>query len=66
MGGGGAPQTWVQARLSTGSFDLIASDLSRLECRVKPLRESNRPLVRADDGYFETVCTEVVSLDRAP
>lgn len=55
----------VQARLSAGTFDLVASDLSRLECRVKPLRDANHVLVRAYDLYFETVCADVVSLTRA-
>lgn len=57
--------TLVQTRLAAGTFDLVASDLTRLECRVKPLRDTNQTLVRAYDLYFDTVCADVVSLNRA-
>lgn len=54
-----------ETRLTVGTFDLVASDLSRLECRVKPRRDANHTLVRAYDLYFDTVCAEVVPLSRA-
>jgi len=54
----------VQTRLSAANLEMVVSDLTRLECRVKPLREANHALVRAYDLYFDSVCAEVAPLTR--
>jgi uncharacterized protein len=55
----------VDARLSVPGVVLVVSDLTRLECRVKPLREGNLALLRDFDDYFEGVVSQVVVLSRA-
>jgi uncharacterized protein len=54
----------VDARLSTPGVVLVVSDLTRLECRVKPLRDGNLALLRDFDDYFEGVVSQVVVLTR--
>lgn len=58
----------VEARLFPTTKDdaplLVVSDLSRLECRVKPLREGDAELLRDYDEFFAAV-DEVVPLSRA-
>jgi predicted nucleic acid-binding protein len=65
----------VGARLIPGAPDengadeaeeliLVTSDLTRLECRVKPLRESDTELLRDFDEFFASV-EQIVPLSRA-
>jgi uncharacterized protein len=54
----------VDARLSVPGVVLVVSDLTRLECRVKPLREGNLALLKDFDDYFEEVVSQVVVLSR--
>jgi predicted nucleic acid-binding protein len=54
----------VDARLSAPGVVLVASDLTRMECRVKPLRDGDPDLVRDYDDYFENAVAETVSLSR--
>ena len=54
----------VDARLSVPGIMLVASDLTRMECRVKPLRDGNFELLKDFDDYFEGVVTKVVALSR--
>jgi predicted nucleic acid-binding protein len=54
----------VDARLSAPSVVLIASDLTRLECRVKPLRDGDAELLRDFDDFFAGTVSEIVSLTR--
>jgi len=54
----------VDARLSTSGAVLVASDLTRMECRVKPLREGNADLLKDYDDYFEGAVAEIVTLSR--
>jgi len=54
----------VDARLSASGAVLVASDLTRMECRVKPLREGNADLLKDYDDYFEGAVAEIVTLSR--
>lgn len=54
----------VDARLSDPNLVLVASDLTRLECRVKPLRDGNAELVRDFDEFFDKTVAEVIGLTR--
>ena len=53
----------VAQRLS--STDALAvSDLSRLECRVKPMRDGNTALLDEFDRFFNESVSEVLALSR--
>ena len=54
----------VDARLSAAGVIRVGSDLTRLECRVKPLREGNTDLLRDYDDFFERAVVEIVALSR--
>ena len=54
----------VDARLSVSGIVQVTSDLTRMECRVKPLRDGNSDLLKDFDDYFEGAVTEVVALSR--
>ncbi len=54
----------VDARLSTSEVVRVASDLTRMECRVKPLRNGNAGLLKDYDDYFEGAVAEIVALSR--
>ena len=54
----------VRNRLSDPEIDQVCSDLSRLECRVKPIRDNDVELLAEYDRYFETIIVEIVSLSR--
>ncbi len=54
----------VDARLSGPEIVLVASDLTRMECRVKPLRDSDADLLKDYDDYFEKAVMEIVVLSR--
>ncbi|MBI3303443.1 MAG: PIN domain-containing protein [Deltaproteobacteria bacterium] len=56
--------TAVDARLSASGIVLVASDLTRMECRVKPLREGNTDLLKDYDDFFTGAVTEIVALAR--
>jgi predicted nucleic acid-binding protein len=55
----------VDAWLSTLGVIRIASDLTRLECRVKPLRMGDTMLLADFDHFFANDLAEVVALTRA-
>jgi len=55
---------WVDVRLSAPDTVLVASDLTRLECRVKPLRDGNTELLKEYDTFFERAVAEIVALSR--
>jgi predicted nucleic acid-binding protein len=42
---------------------LITSELTRLECRVKPIRDSNINILMDYDTFFQTALAEIVSLN---
>ena len=43
---------------------IVVSDLSRLECRVKPMRDGNTDLLDEFDHFFNESVSEVVALSR--
>lgn len=51
-------------KLSSEDMCQICSDLSRLECRMKPLRDRESALVNAFDTYFDEIIGETVPLSR--
>jgi len=42
----------------------VASDLTRLECRVKPLRDENTAVLKDFDDFFEGAIEIMVTLSR--
>jgi predicted nucleic acid-binding protein len=54
----------VDARLSAAGVVRVASDLTRLECRVKPVREGNADLLKDYDDFFAYAVAEIVALSR--
>lgn len=54
----------VDERLSTTGTVLVASDLTRMECRVKPLRDNDADLLGDYDRFFEEALNECVVLTR--
>ena len=55
----------VDRRVSVADVLQVASDLTRMECRVKPLREGNTALLQDYNDYFAEVVEEIVVLSRA-
>ena len=56
--------TAVNERLLAPGVVAVVSDLTRMECRVKPLRDGNADLLRDYDDYFEKAVAEVIALSR--
>jgi predicted nucleic acid-binding protein len=54
----------VDARLSTAGTVRVASDLTRMECRVKPVREGKADLLKDYDDFFAYAVAEIVALSR--
>lgn len=54
----------VDRRLAAADIVRVASDLTRLECRVKPIRDGNQELLKDYDDYFREAVAEVVMLSR--
>src|SRR5262245_58528718 len=54
----------VDARLSAVGVVRVASDLTRLECRVKPVREGKADLLKDYDDFFAYTVAEIVTLSR--
>ena len=54
----------VDAKLSVAGLALITSELTRLECRVKPVRENNTTLLKDFDNYFSFTIAELIPLTR--
>jgi predicted nucleic acid-binding protein len=54
----------VDARLSAPGVEQVTSELTRLECRVKPLRAGDAALLRDFDDYFGDAVAEIVELSR--
>src|SRR5262245_7772812 len=55
----------VDRRVSVADVIQVASDLTRMECWVKPLREGNTALLQDYDDYFAGVVEDTVVLTRA-
>jgi predicted nucleic acid-binding protein len=54
----------LEARLSMPGTVQLCSDLTRLECRTKPIRDGQEALLFAFDRYFAEIVAEVVPLSR--
>ena len=54
----------VDVKLSVAGLTLITSEMARLECRVKPLRDGNSILLQDFDDYFTNTIAEIVPLTR--
>jgi hypothetical protein len=54
----------IVARRLSSTDALVISDLSRLECRVKPMRDGNNALLDEFDHFFTESVSEVVPLSR--
>jgi predicted nucleic acid-binding protein len=54
----------LEARLAAPDMFQVCSDLTRMECRVKPIRDEEDALLFAFDDYFAEVITEVIPLSR--
>jgi predicted nucleic acid-binding protein len=52
----------VEAYLTRPGIELVASDLNRLECRVKPIRDGHADLLDQFDAFFGAAVHEVVPL----
>ena len=56
--------TAVRGKLSAQGLTLITSELTRLECRVKPLRNGDAALLQDFDVYFASSIVEIIPLTR--
>src|SRR5215475_2773371 len=54
--------TAVRGKLSAQGLTLITSELTRLECRVKPLRKGDAALLQDFDDYFADSMAEIIQL----
>ena len=54
----------VDKRLSDPEIERVVSDLTRMECRIRPLRDGNMDLLKDFDDYFNEVVSEIISLSR--
>ncbi len=55
----------ARSRLDEPNVVQVVSELTRLESRVKPIRDSDVQLLRAFDAYFAQVVDETVSISLA-
>lgn len=54
----------VDERLSASGLVLVGSDLTRMECRVKPVRDGKHDLLQDYDEFFSSAVAEIVVLSR--
>jgi predicted nucleic acid-binding protein len=55
----------VDRKISAAGVVLVASDLTRMECRVKPMQAGDLALLKDFDDYFAGVVSEIVTLSAA-
>ena len=55
---------YLDARLSIPGDDLVASELTRMECLVLPIREGNHGVIHEFEDYFAIRVDEMVPLTR--
>lgn len=55
----------LELRLSAPGTQQVCSDLTRLECRVKPIRDGKPTLLAAFDRYLAEIITEIVPLSHS-
>lgn len=58
-----AVRTALRELFTEPPLPLAASALSRLECRVRPLRDSNEVLLKRYDAFFDAPGLQTVALD---
>ena len=54
----------VDARLQQPGTIIVVSELTRLDCRVRPIRAADQSLVQDFDQFFVQVVEETVGLER--
>lgn len=54
--------TAVDARLKAPGIVRVASDLTRMECRAKPLRDGDLDLIKDYDDFFDQAVAEIIRL----
>jgi len=54
----------VDNALSAPGVVLVASDLTWMECRVKPLRDGHADLLKDYDEFFQNAVAEIIPLTR--
>ena len=54
----------VERRVSADNVAQVIIDLTRMECRVKPLSEGNTDLLKDYDDFFEEAVAELVGLSK--
>jgi uncharacterized protein len=54
----------VEAYLARPGVEIVASELTRLECRVKPVRNAQIRLLRQFDAFFSATAQDIVPLSR--
>lgn len=61
----GLPETRspIEHRLRVPHVVLCTSLLSRLECRCRPLREGNKPLLQVYEGFFNSKEIALIPID---
>ena len=56
--------TAIRSKLAVLGIVPITSELARLECRVKPMRDGNQALLQDFDDYFAHSIAEIFPLTR--
>ena len=54
----------LESRLIVPGTVQVCSDLTRMECRVKPIRDGQDALLAAFDRFFAEVVSEIMPLSR--
>lgn len=54
----------IDARLDSPDIQLATSELTRMECRVKPLRDGDTHLLRDYDDFFGCAAISILPLSR--
>ena len=54
----------VAMRLNDGECTRVTSEITRLECRTKPIRNGDDELVQDYDVYFKIALSEIIPLNR--
>jgi predicted nucleic acid-binding protein len=54
----------VTSRLEDSNLELLTSEMGRLECRVKPIRDQDHELLATYDQFFSDQVKEVIGITR--
>ncbi|HEY3266808.1 MAG TPA: type II toxin-antitoxin system VapC family toxin [Armatimonadota bacterium] len=55
----------VRTYLTTGQVALVASEITRLETRTRPIRDNQAAILANFDSFYSSQVSEIVALDRA-